>query len=139
MTPNPPKPKEFKGHTDRVCSICVAGEAEAALLYTGSEDGTVRSWNIDTCEMKKEYKGHKGAVSSIFVSEDNLLSASADKTVIHWNLAGEVQKVPLGMRLRGREAEGCQKRLPKCRWWVEGSAGMTTWLMHCHRCAVLQI
>mmetsp|Transcript_29952 Transcript_29952/g.50752 ORF Transcript_29952/g.50752 Transcript_29952/m.50752 type:complete len:432 (+) Transcript_29952:53-1348(+) len=93
MTPNPPKPKEFKGHTDRVCSICVAGEAEAALLYTGSEDGTVRSWNIDTCEMKKEYKGHKGAVSSIFVSEDNLLSASADKTVIHWNLAGEVQKV----------------------------------------------
>lgn len=87
-----PKPTQFKGHLDRVWSICIAGEAESQVLYTGSEDGTICSWNIETCEMKKEYKAHTGPVSCIFVFDDNLLSASADRTVIHWNLAGEIQK-----------------------------------------------
>jgi len=72
--------------------MCVTGEAETLTLYTGSEDGTIRAWNVETCEVKKVYQSHKGAIASIVVQDDNIVSASVDHTVIHWNLAGEIQK-----------------------------------------------
>eukprot|EP00668_Euglena_longa_P033288 GGOE01042830.1.p2 GENE.GGOE01042830.1~~GGOE01042830.1.p2 ORF type:complete len:301 (-),score=75.13 GGOE01042830.1:1286-2143(-) len=88
-----PKWRVLRGHLDRIWCLCLVGDTESQLLYTGSEDGTIICWNVQTCELRRQYKGHKGAVTAVVVLEDHFLSSSSDRTVINWNLKGEQVKV----------------------------------------------
>ncbi len=54
----------------------------------GSDDKTVRIWNLATGEDIYTFKGHQGAVFAIDYSPDGqvLVSASADKTIRKWQV-----------------------------------------------------
>lgn len=57
-------------------------------FVTGSYDGTVRVWDVQTCEsILGPLKGHKGFVSAVAISPDGryIVSGSWDNTVRIWN------------------------------------------------------
>ena len=56
-------------------------------IATGSEDKTVKIWNILTCECVNTLEGHRSYIKSIIVLQDIKLIASAshDCTIKIWN------------------------------------------------------
>jgi WD40 repeat protein len=65
-------------------------------VLSGSEDGTLRVWALDSGEPLLELLGHAGSVDSIVVSADEtrVVSGSRDKTLRLWDLeTGEVLRV----------------------------------------------
>ncbi|XP_023512801.1 transducin beta-like protein 3 [Cucurbita pepo subsp. pepo] len=77
----------FTGHKGVVSSILFHPDPNKQLLFSGSEDGSVRVWDL----MSKKCiatLGHESTVTSFAISEDGwtLLSAGRDKVVNVWNL-----------------------------------------------------
>jgi WD40 repeat protein len=54
----------------------------------GSDDETVRLWDVQSGQVIRELKGHKGWVSSVAFSADGqtLASGAYDKTVLLWDV-----------------------------------------------------
>ena len=50
-------------------------------LFSGSYDGTVKVWDIQTLECLKTLAGHTGPVRTLVLSAGNIFSGSYDKTV----------------------------------------------------------
>lgn len=77
---------EFIGHTDNI--TCWAFSMDGKYLVTGSNDCTIRVWNIGTKNCEKIIAGHSQGISSIDVSPDNkfIVSTSADNSVRLWPL-----------------------------------------------------
>jgi WD40 repeat protein len=73
--------RTFSGHTGAVSCM----QRKGNLLYTGSDDGTVRVWNIDSPaefgHCVHIYKGHEGMISCLKLHEDLLYTGSYDRTV----------------------------------------------------------
>lgn len=74
LVPRLPKPKELKpfpntlclqflGHTGAVRSISVSPDGQ--YLVSGSEDGTVRLWEVDTCLVRHVWDLQSGPVSHV--------------------------------------------------------------------------
>ena len=61
---------------------------DGSLLACGSEDCTVKLWNIDTGELSVTFTGHLSTVYQLAFSADGntLASGSADGTVRFWNI-----------------------------------------------------
>ncbi|GAB4138553.1 MAG: hypothetical protein Tsb009_06820 [Planctomycetaceae bacterium] len=60
---------------------------DGTRLATGGDDHVVHVWNGSNGRHLDEFTGHKAAIHTLaFKGNDALLSASADKTVISWNL-----------------------------------------------------
>ena len=59
------------------------------LLYSGSQDSTIRLWDVTTGQLKS-LQSHIGVVSSLALSGSLLVSGSYDKTVKLWD-AGSMQ------------------------------------------------
>ncbi len=53
------------GHEKTV--TCMAISLDGKLLYTGSDDGTVRVWDTDSHRTLRTFKGHTGAITSLFL------------------------------------------------------------------------
>ena len=73
------------------------------LAVSGSNDKTVRVWDLQTGESRHVLKGRSDKVSSVAISADGRLavSGSRDKTVRVWDLqTGESRHV-----LKGRSEE----------------------------------
>lgn len=88
--PEPPQPlavleRKLKGHTDWVNSIAVSPDGTWAA--SGSEDKTVKLWDLETGECRATLEGHTSDVNSIVFTWDGkrILSASDDKTVCVWD------------------------------------------------------
>jgi WD40 repeat protein len=65
----------------------VAFSPDGRTLASGGEFGAVHSWDAETGKAISSYVGHAGAVERVaYVSDDALVSASADKSAILWNL-----------------------------------------------------
>ena len=78
--------KEFKGHTGYVTSVAIS--SDNTFIISGSEDATIRIWDIESGDCTKILGGQKDRVQSVALSNNNefIVSGSWDRTVRLWNL-----------------------------------------------------
>jgi WD40 repeat protein len=83
----PPAPApRFQGHTGPV--RCVAFSPDGRLALSGSDDRTVRVWDVTTGAELHRFDGHTDGVAAVAFSEDGRRAASAggDRTVRLWEV-----------------------------------------------------
>ena len=75
----------LEGHTDIIWSV--AFRPNGVMLASGSQDRTIRLWNLNTGKLKTTLTGHTDAVNSVAFSPDGqtLASGSWDGTIRLWN------------------------------------------------------
>lgn len=85
------------GHTDRVWSVSVLGDAR---IVSGSADATVRVWDVSTGSTDRAFSGHSGAVFGVCALGSDgarVVSASEDTTLRVWDVStGECARVLAG-------------------------------------------
>ena len=72
----------LQGHTGFVFCLVVHNN----ILYSGSWDGTIRAWNLDTNECITALQGHTNGVFCLIGHNNILYSGSSDKTIRAWQL-----------------------------------------------------
>lgn len=79
----------FVGHTGFIYDIAFNPDKERFALYSGSEDGTVKVWDIILNKCSQTLVGHKASVRFLSLTNDgkNLISVSADNHIILWKLS----------------------------------------------------
>jgi WD40 repeat protein len=79
--------RTFVGHTHNVYSVAATPDGTKAV--SGSDDKTVRIWNIATGKCLGTFEGHTNLVLSVAVTPDGAkaISGSVDKTLRIWNIA----------------------------------------------------
>jgi WD40 repeat protein len=79
-------------HTRPVLALAISGDGH---IVSGSEDGTIRIWDITTGRCSLVLKGHMGGVAAVDISEDSrlVLSGSRNGHVNVWDAA-------TGMRIK---------------------------------------
>lgn len=85
------------GHTQEVQSVAFSPDGQT--LASGSTDGTVKLWNVNTGKAYRTLSDHTDSVWSVAISPDGqtLASGSWDRTVKIWNLnTGEVKRTLRG-------------------------------------------
>ncbi|MFH1885181.1 MAG: hypothetical protein ABIM40_00665, partial [Pseudomonadota bacterium] len=82
-----PCAQTLEGHKGVVLSAAVTPGGK--WVATGSEDGTVRIWQVETGNCLAVLKGHTGPVRSVAFSPDDrlLFSSSWDETIRVWDTA----------------------------------------------------
>ena len=80
----------FSGHEGGV--NVVGFSPDGTRIITGSEDQTVREWDMDTGEGHTPFEGHEGAIKAAFYAPDGttVWSAATDSKVIVRTSDGEV-------------------------------------------------
>jgi WD40 repeat protein len=75
---------ELLGHADTVCAIIQLTDGR---LCTGSDDNTIKLWNLASGECESTLVGHSRSVSAIVqYSSTHICSGSYDNTIKLWNL-----------------------------------------------------
>lgn len=74
----------FKAHPNFVRSVRFSNSGK---LISSGEDGTICVWETTNFTKERTIKGHTGAVLSLSVHQNFLLSASSDKTTRLWDLS----------------------------------------------------
>lgn len=94
----------LRGHSHFVQDVLMSSDGHYCL--SGSWDGMVRLWDINTGLTIKRFEGHTKDVLSLAFSPDNriIITGARDKTIRVWNIIGE------------------------CKYVLEGSDGHTEWV-----------
>jgi mono/diheme cytochrome c family protein len=84
-SPEPPA-DAFTGHTDAV--LCVGFSADGKRALSGSQDQTLRLWDVSTGKLLRTLEGHNGVIRCLALTSDGkrALSGSDDRTVRVWDL-----------------------------------------------------
>ncbi|XP_021899650.1 transducin beta-like protein 3 [Carica papaya] len=87
----------FKGHKGVVSSIMFHPDPSKILLFSGSDDATIRVWDLLSKKCLATLERHFSTVTALAVSEDGwtLLSAGRDKVVNLWDLHDYVFKTTI--------------------------------------------
>jgi len=81
--------KSLTGHSHFVQDLVISSDGQFGL--SGSWDGTLRLWDLNTGLTTRRFVGHTKDVLSVAFSADNrqIVSGSRDKTIKLWNTLGE--------------------------------------------------
>jgi guanine nucleotide-binding protein subunit beta-2-like 1 protein len=81
--------RSLRGHSHFVSDVVISSDGQFAL--SGSWDGTLRLWDINTGESTRRFEGHRSDVLSVAFSADNrqIVSGSRDRSVKLWNTLAE--------------------------------------------------
>ncbi|MBO0838355.1 MAG: hypothetical protein J2P28_22945, partial [Actinobacteria bacterium] len=94
-TPANPPQHILTGHTGPVRSVAVSRDGTQAV--SGSDDGTVRVWDLTTGTQRATLTGHTDWVRAVAISPDGTqaVSGSDDGTVRVWDLTTGTQRATL--------------------------------------------
>ena len=83
----------LQGHTFTVNSVAVTSDNK--YILSGSDDHSIRIWNLLKKLQKTALRGHSGWVYSIALTSDNkyVVSGSWDKTIRIWNFWMKLKKL----------------------------------------------
>eukprot|EP01110_Echinostelium_bisporum_P010369 TRINITY_DN3716_c0_g1_i1.p1 TRINITY_DN3716_c0_g1~~TRINITY_DN3716_c0_g1_i1.p1 ORF type:complete len:324 (-),score=149.00 TRINITY_DN3716_c0_g1_i1:16-966(-) len=81
--------RSLRGHGHFVQDVVMSSDGQFAL--SGSWDGMLRLWDLNTGATTRRFVGHTKDVLSVAFSSDNrqIVSGSRDKTIKLWNTLGE--------------------------------------------------
>ena len=81
--------RALRGHNHFVSDVVISSDGQFCL--SGSWDGTLRLWEINSGKTTRRFVGHTKDVLSVAFSVDNrqIVSGSRDKTIKLWNTLGE--------------------------------------------------
>ena len=83
--------RTFEGHTNRVNSVAISPDGRLAL--SGSNDATLRLWDLATGRCLRTFEGHTHYVRPVTFSSDGqmALSGSGDNTLRLWEFDWEYE------------------------------------------------
>ena len=76
----------FTGHSDSINAVAISPNGQ--IVVSGSEDNTIKLWNLNTGECIATLERHEAGVRAVAISPDGqlLVSGSADNTIKLWQL-----------------------------------------------------
>jgi WD40 repeat protein len=79
--------RELRGHEAPVEVVVIAASGTRAV--SGSQDRSLRVWDLESGESLQVLKGHSGFVRAVAISQStgNIASGSTDRTIRRWNVA----------------------------------------------------
>jgi len=85
--------RRLTGHAHFVQDVVISSDGQFAL--SGSWDGTLRLWDLNSGTTTRRFVGHTKDVLSVAFSVDNrqIVSGSRDKTIKLWNTLGECKYI----------------------------------------------
>ncbi|HEY9599911.1 MAG TPA: WD40 repeat domain-containing protein, partial [Cyanophyceae cyanobacterium] len=80
------------GHSDSI--NCISMSPDGQIIASGSEDNTIKVWNLLTRECLATLEGHEAGVKAVIISADGqlLVSGSADHAIKLWQLPDNINE-----------------------------------------------
>jgi len=85
--PGGPLVRNLEGHNGSVRAVAISPDGKIAV--SGSEDGTLKLWDLSTGKALNTLEGHRDTVNSVAISSDGKIavSGSEDDTLKLWDLS----------------------------------------------------
>lgn len=119
----------MEGHADRVSSLSFSPDSR--LVVSGSDDKTIRLWEVYSRMEIMRLKGHDGGINAVSFSPDGhyIASGSGDGSVKLWDVSSGMEIATLKHLSAGKHAQAGDDEVysvsfsPDGRFIVSGSGG----------------